>query len=163
MPSYTLRPNGDSKANWTEDPAGTAFSTLDESVTQPTAPTTGSDRITSATDGSLCVVDCGTTTLAGGETVTAVTVWVYAITPAGRNFTVLLVGSSAMTQPSSLVFPANTTGWQSFTWLGSRTQSEVNAFQMQFQNGTGTGTVEIDAAYLEVTTSTGNSRMLRGM
>lgn len=40
MPTYTLRPTGDTKAELEERPAGSAFARLDDTATDPTAPPT---------------------------------------------------------------------------------------------------------------------------
>lgn len=154
MPSYLLRPNGDTaKVDWTEDPVGPAFSTQNDAVTQPTAPTTGSNRITSATAGHICQLDVGTAVLVPGERVTQVRMWAYATTPVGGTINIVGAISGGGDLGSSFTIPSNSAfGWFSQTYNGTLTQTQVDALQVKAQNVASVATSEIDAMYLEVTT-----------
>jgi hypothetical protein len=165
LPSYILRPDADAKADWTEDAVGTAFSKLDEAITQPTAPVTGSDRITSATAGQICQVDCTTITLAGGETVIQVKAWFYGSTPVGGSIIITSSISGGGDLGDPVTIPSNSpAGWYSQTYTGSLTQAQVNGLQLKMQNVASVATSEIDAAYIELTTQFGSGGlMMRGM
>lgn len=165
MATYLLRPNGDGKAGWTEDPVGPAWSTLDDVVTQPTAPTTGSDRITSAANGDVCTPDFTTATIPAGESVASVTIWVYGITPGTRNFTVQLQQGGTALSALLFTFPISTTGWVSgvSTATGPVSQAIIDGLQVQLQSGSGSGTVEADAVYLEVTTRASSALPILGV
>lgn len=166
MPQYLLRPNSDIKAQWTENPVGNAFDVLDDNVTQPAAPSTAGDQIDSATDGQISSHDFTTTTLAGGETPTTITLWVYAATPAGRAITLALVKSDGGT--ASLAtgsFPAGTAAsWRSITFTGAVNQARVDGLQASLTAATGSGTASIYAVYIELNTQTGSGGLLlRGL
>ena len=160
MPTYYLRPNSDVKADWTEDPAGTAWSVLDEAVTQPTAPTTGSDRITVAASGKFSKHGLTTVTLNPREVVASATAWAYGKAVDASSYWSLNIvsGGNAIagaTQKSSSF------GWASTTYGGALTQSELDALELWLIS-TGTGTVEVDALYLELqTTITAPAQVIR--
>jgi hypothetical protein len=161
--SYLLRPDGDAAVQkWTVDPSGTAASVLDEAVTQPTAPTTGSDRITSGTNTQICQLHFASATPGPGETVTSAKLWVYIITPAGRDCQITITQTPSAVTPVTV--PAGTAAsWQSVTYTGGLTQAQIGALEAQIVNGTGTGTTEIDAAYIELTTVFNAGQMLLGV
>lgn len=150
MATSLLRPNADAKADWTESPIGAAFAVLADVVIQPTAPLTALEFITSATNGQICRVDCETITLAPGEAVLSAKAWAYLTTPAGRTLDLGLIGGP--TNPGSTVPAGTAASWQSVTLSGNLTQTQLNALQIQFLNGTGTGTTTVYAAYIELIT-----------
>lgn len=166
MATIILRPTGDTKADWTEDAVGTAFSKLDEAVTQPTAPTTGSDRITATGNGTTCTVSFATFTLGASEVV-SVTLWVYGKAADASNYftaSILTPANRGGVSVTSASF-----GWASVTYYGGLTQAQVDALEASFLTVGGTGTREIDAAYLEVVTQNcppnrigGRRRFFRG-
>lgn len=150
MATYLLRPSADTKAQWVEDPVGTAFSVLDDAVTQPTAPTTGSDRITSATNGDICTLEVPDQQLLPGESVTQIKLWVYIQTAAGRNCQIGV--NNAPAAMAAFVAAGTAFSWNSVTYTGNATQAQLNSLQISLVNGNGAGTTEVDAAYIELTT-----------
>lgn len=150
--STFLDPNGDSKADWTETPAGTAFSKLDEATRQPTAPSDVSgDNINVAT-AATCRVDVGTFTIAGNEAVTSIKAWAYGNTPAGRACDLSIAAAPSGTVTSTV--PAGSANaWFSTTYTGGATQAQVNGLQWQVLSAAGTGTVTWYAGYIEVVTA----------
>lgn len=147
MPTHILRPNADVKADWTEDAVGTAFSKLDDAVTQPTAPTTGSDRITTTSNATACTVGFETFTL-GSRRIRSVTAWVYGQAVDASNYYTFLV--SGVT-PLGAYFGASF-AWRSTTGYGSLTQAQLDGLELVMTSQGATGTREIDAVYLEVVT-----------
>lgn len=151
MPVYYLRPNNDSKAGWTEDPAGTAWSALDDDVLQPTAPTTGSDRVTTSTNAAITTQDLTTFTLGANETVVRANLWVYGKAATGCYWSAILF--SGVTGKTSAVQTSTSFGWVTSTYAGSLTQSEIDALNVSITSSIAGGlTVEVDAVYVEVET-----------
>lgn len=170
MATTILRPTGDVKADWTEDAVGTAWSKLDDDVLQPTAPTTGSDRITTTGNGTICTLSFGTFTL-GAQKVTSVTLWVYGQAVDGSNFyncTVSIPNIQAGTLASA-AYTSASFGWVSGTGTRPITQAQLDGIEVGLTSAGATGTREIDAAYLEVVTKNrrpnrigGRRRFFRG-
>lgn len=88
MPSYWIRPSTDEKADWTESPAGTAWSILNDAVVQPTAPSTTSGWVESATAGQLSRHKLTVPVLAANEIPQALRWWAYLTVPAGAKLTI---------------------------------------------------------------------------
>lgn len=160
MATQILRPNSDGgKVEWTEDPVGPAYSTLDDSVTSSDTPTTGSDRITVAATGKQNIVDHATFTL-GGRTVRRVTLYVYGKAVNGSNYYTISfsAGASAL---ATADYTTGSFGWASTTYRGSLTQTQVDALASSCIS-TGTGALEIDALYLEVETKPCSPKRIGG-
>ena len=153
MPRYVLRPNADVKSDWTEDPVGTAWSVLDDSVEAPTAPTTGSDRITVASTGKTSAQGVGTFTLGGSERVVAARAWVYgkATAVVGQNYTVQLYDGAGAAALANTGYTSASFGWQSATYIGSLTQAKIDALEVRIIS-VGGSALEADAAYIEIVT-----------
>lgn len=160
MPTHILRPNADTKADWTEDAVGTAFSKLDDAVTQPTAPTTGSDRITATGSGTTCTVGCETFTL-GAEKVVSVTAWVYGQAVNGSNYYTFSVAGS-VGGLSSASYTSASFGWASITYYIPLTQAQLDGLELTLITVGASGTREIDAAYIEVVTRNRRPHRLGG-
>lgn len=153
MASYILRPDGDTKAQWTETPAGTAWTNLNEAVTQPTVPSTASGFATSTTSGNILQLSYTTTTLAVNEYMTAVRGWAYVNVPAGATLTLNISNYSPNLTQSTAV-----TGWVStplYTVTDSTTfQAGVDAMYFQATMTTAVATATtIYAMYMDMTTT----------
>ena len=152
MPTHILRPNADTKADWTEDAVGTAFSKLDDAVTQPTAPTTGSDRITTTGTGTVCTVGFETFTL-GSRRIRSITAWVYGqAVNASNYYTFALRSTPALFGATQGSYTSASFGWASTAAYGSWTQAQIDTLELIITSQGATGTREIDAVYLEVVT-----------
>lgn len=163
MGRYLLRPTDDVKAEWTEDPAGTAWSVLDDSVEQPTAPTTGSDRITVTTNSKTSAQGLQTFTLGGSEEVEYARLWVYCKAASGFPISIVLYDSTVPGNLASTLVSSTSFGWVSCTYTGSLTQAKINGLEARvISNAAGSGTLEVDAVYVEVITHslTGTSKDL---
>ena len=154
MPRYRLAVNSDSKADWTEDPAGTAWSKLDDNVEYPNAPTTGSDRITVATNSQISAQGVETFTLAGDEVVVCVRAWAYGkAVSAGRYYTVTLYDGATPAVLAEADYTSSSFGWAGATYVGSLTQAQIDALEVRVTSaGVSAGTLEVDAVYIEVVT-----------
>lgn len=149
--TYTLRPNGDSKADWTEVPGGLASDRLNEVIIQPSVPDTGTNYIESATNPQICRLDVNVVTLGVGEIVAVARLWVY-IDTASRGVTTTIMVSGTVVRETT--FPAGTVGWRGLTLAAPLTQAQVDSLQMQFTTTAGSGTARIYATYFEVNTRT---------
>lgn len=155
MPRYVLRPNADVKAEWDEDPAGTAWSILDEVVEQPTAPSTGSDRITVSVTAKTSSQGVETFTLGAGEVVTAARAWVYGkAIDASNYYTVIVYDGLNSAFLASATYTSDSFGWGSATYNGSLTQAQIDALEVRVaSNVSGGGAPEVDASYVEIVTA----------
>lgn len=156
MPRYLLRPDADVKADWTEDPVGSAWSVLDDNVTYPSTPTTGSDRITVASNSQISAQGVGTFTLGTNEVVVATRAWAYGkAVSASRYWQVTLYDGATPTILSQADYTSASFGWASASYTGSLTQAQINALEVRITSaGASAGTVEVDATYIEVITHT---------
>lgn len=151
MPVRLLDPNADAKADWTEVPVGAAWAVLDEGTRQPSTPDT-SDYISSATNGQISRQDCGTFTLASGETITSLKAWFYCETGATGTIVLSLQGYTG--SPTTTVPAGSSPAWFSVTDTSHPlNQSQLDAIQAQAQTVTTGSTRKVHAAYIEVQTS----------
>lgn len=153
MPRYVLRPDADVKADWTEDAVGTAWSKLDEAIEYPTAPTTGSDRITTSSSVATSSQGVTTTTLGVGEEIISATAWVYGKAVDASNYYQITIYDGAGTaQLVGTNYTSGSFGWGSVTYVGLLSQAKLDALEIRIIS-VGTGALEVCAAYLEVTTT----------
>jgi hypothetical protein len=157
VPTYTLRPNADVTSQWTVSGPATAWEALDEAITQPTTPSPLTDRIVTGTLNQVTEVALDTTTLAGGETVDSVTVWVFSDRSGGttvQGTAQLFTGATAKGSTVNLGSPA-TGSWKSVVYTGSLTQGELDDLRIRFVCTTGAvANVRAMRAYAEVATTT---------
>jgi hypothetical protein len=143
---FILRPIADSKVDWTETPAGPAFTALDDPVSSAFTPDTA-DFVTSTANSQVNRMDLlefgkGTRTVVGA------TAWAYVVIPASQGVTVALLAA-----PTSTNFTKNGafTGWISCTYTGDLTDAQIAALQHQLQTTGTTGVgVICYAAYVDV-------------
>ena len=159
MPTYILRPDGDDKADWTEEPVGNAYDILGAEYTFPDSGSPiqthrASNYIYSDTDSQICRCDVGTTTLAAGEQIAFGRVWIHYKAAAGRSIKIQGVQDATST----------TWAWGLTPKFAIADQSALDAIQPQIQTNAGTGEVRVAVMYLEVqTTTTEYSRSLLGV
>lgn len=146
-----LNPDGDDKNQWTEVPAGAAWSLLVTTVDAPTVPDTSS-RIEIADDTSLARNFMSTTPLDATETVVGLRLKLYVSTPAGRG-----IACELRSQPQGTIFKnlsdtiaAGTTGWVTYTITAPFSQDMVNSLHVQLVGTAGTGTVTVYKYYIEL-------------
>lgn len=150
----TLRPNASVANAWTTN--GTFPANLAEVVTQPTAPATGSGFIQSTTAGQVAQAELSTFTLPAGETVAEVDVWIYGNAGAKRSFNAeLLTGTTVLATATNLIPAGSGNGWYTFSFVGSLTQTEIDALRVRLTTtstagGGGAGFVNVFAVYVEV-------------
>ncbi len=150
MAQLILRPNADIKADQTEVPGGTAFSCLDDVVTQPTVPDT-TDYVTSSTTDQFTRCDFATAAIPGGDTVHTVRLWVYIRTTLPRPISVRLMNATGTIADRTI--PSGTAaGWQALTVIVPSTQAQVDAFRADWAPDAGTGAAEVACWYIEVNT-----------
>ena len=157
MPSYVLRPDVTGTNSWAINlPALNVADALDDAVTQPTAPSTTGDSVSTNTANAVCESNVGGFTLAAGEVVESVTLWIYCSTGAKRaiDFDIYTVGPTKLTT-TVRVDAALGNGWRSVTYTGSLTQAQLDALYLRMlcastAGGGGAGTVTAYAAYMVV-------------
>jgi len=158
MPSTAaLRPDVAVSNNW-DTTNGTFPGNLADAVTQPTAPSTASGFIRSATAGDVAEADVGTETLPGGATVTGATLWLYGSGGAKRAVgATLKTGSTVLagSDTNRVIAAAGAEGWYSLSYSGSLTQSQIDGLRCRFAiestaGGGGAGTCSVYAAYIVV-------------
>jgi hypothetical protein len=163
MPRYLLRPDSDVKAEWVEDPVGTAWSVLDEAVTQPTAPTTGSDRITTNVNAKTSSQGVTTFTLGTNEIVTSVRAWAYGKAVDASNRIALSVYDGLNSAFLCTEYhAANSFTWWGAGYMGNLTQAQLDALEVRLGSNSTGSTLEVNASYIEVTTAvlTGQAAIL---
>ena len=149
-----LRPNADIAGDMTLTGSATYFGALDDAVTQPTAPGTGTDYCSHGTAGRFAHVGCQTFTK-GLDVVSQVTLWIYLETGKKRGC-LFRINSTAGTLQEGSVGADTAAGWQSITYTGTLEQADIDALAIYAEvtataPGGGAGTVAVYAAYLEVT------------
>lgn len=152
MPRYILRPNADVKADWTEDAVGTAWSKLDEAIEYPTAPTTGSDRITTTANNQTSSQGVETFTKASDEVVVATRLWVYGKAVNGSNSFTTTLYTTPGAVLAATAYTSSSFGWSSATYEGDLTQAQIDALEARVISSGASGTREVNAAYIEVIT-----------
>jgi hypothetical protein len=159
MATYWHKPDGDDKAEWTEVPAGTAFSILNEAVTPPTVPDTSNNYIESSTGGQICRVHCETTTLGSTEGVSYVQAWAYVSIPSA-NHTIDIEMGWALGFKGATSYVGPYTGWISSAEMSPRyhiNQAQLDATGVQIQlteSAAEAGVSRVYAAVLKVVTTT---------
>ncbi len=159
---YFLRPNADSKADWTETPIGTAFSTVDDAVFEPNAPDTG-DFIQTASTANLSIMGLETFTKPPGEIVRRVAVWAYGTNSAGGGHSVVLQTST----PTTIATASNT--GTSPAWVtsgdikvGNMTQATIDGLQLTIGT-TGNISSTLYACYVVIITNLHTDLPLMGV
>jgi hypothetical protein len=143
-----LRPNGDIATSepWSIVGAGSAWSALDDSVTESEAPGT-SDYINTAQlePAPSTAVELSSLSLAGQKLLSA-SAWFYSPTSTSITFTVAAKGEKT---ESSQTFTGS--GWHSFTIPFNVTQSALNTLTLKFAPSSDSGTRQITAAFVRIT------------
>ncbi|MDQ3540355.1 MAG: LamG domain-containing protein [Chloroflexota bacterium] len=160
MATSILRPNGtvSNTGAWTVTGATSAWDAIDDAVTQPTAATT-TDRVSTLTAGHVLNLDL-TASPADVETVTDVTIWMYANTAGNDRITAGLFQADNTTQIGTTQFASNMTAtytWYSATISGlSLTKSQIDGAILRLTSAAAGGMSEVRcaAAYVEITYST---------
>src|ERR1043166_1830257 len=138
MPTNFLDPSADGTQNaWTKSTGTAGWSLLDDATRQPTAPTTGTDRITSSTSGQQQdIAFPDTLTFATGQGVKG---WVYAIGGNRRGIDLYVSknnGSSFTGQTTLFAASTSPPGAQWYSVDISSTfasTSDMNALQIRLQ------------------------------
>ena len=155
--SSYIDPSADGANNaWTKSTGTAGWSLLDEGTRQPTAPSTGTDRITSSTDEQLQdLVFPNTLTYASGRTYT---LWVYGIGGTKRALDVQVSnddGATWQTRQTNVIGAGAAAAWHSVnitSWVTSQTQLDqlrVRLICNSTAGGGGATAVEVDAVYVE--------------
>lgn len=157
MPTYIVRPTATAKNDWDTD-AGTAHAALDDVVTDPTVPTTGSDRVFTNVASEIVTVDLADLAIPPLERVVRIDGKWYIISGVGSALTATLAisGSGDLGTPTAV--GASSTGWVTNTFMGFASQAQINNLQVKVQKSSGANTDEIDAAYAVITTVASESQ-----
>lgn len=149
MATAILRPNADVTTGWTTTPgAQSTFDMLDDVVTQPTAPSTASDFITSTTTATFEVALETVSVSAVSQAV----LWVYSDASLTGANTVYAIYKGATSIASFTISVSQAAAWNSVTYSGSLTQAEVDDLRIRGTDSTAiTGTFNAYAAYVELT------------
>lgn len=162
MANY-IDPNADGANNaWTKSTGTAGWSLLDDAVRQPTAPSTGTDRITSSTSGQLQdLAFPNTLTHSAGATYT---LWFYAIGGNRRGFTAAVSTNDGTSFGSANTIIAASTSPPAAQWYSLdissliTSQATLDGLRVRLActsiSGGGATAVEIDAIYLEQVTAT---------
>lgn len=159
---YFIRPNADIKADWTETPGGTAYTTVDDAVFEPTAADTG-DFIQTASTANLCILNLETFTKPAGEITRKVSIWAYGVSTAGGGFTVVLKTASEETL-TSLTSTATSAGWATSgdTPIGNLTQATIDGLKLSIYPTQSISTT-VYAVYVAVITNLHTDLPLMGV
>lgn len=113
MSSYIFRPGGDSKAQWTEQPVGSAWPLLNEEVTEADTPDTADNYVDVTATAQATRQTVVGPTLPRDEVIVRVEGWWYIRTAPGQSVDLDLTGSgtAAVNVPASTAY-----GWQSKVW-----------------------------------------------
>lgn len=159
---YFIRPDGDIKVQWTETPDGTAFSTIDESVFNPTVPTL-TDYISDSTLGHTATFSLGTFTLPKGEAIRRGQVWVYGVNASGGRFSAALTRGDGSSLGATIDTTSTSAGWlsSSFSTAGL-TQSDIDGLRLTFAT-LGNALSTVYAAYVAFSTHDAKNLPLLGV
>lgn len=154
MATATLRPNGEISrhTDWviTDGGATTADQVLDDAVTQPTAPGTGSDYVSHIQLGTTNVEVALETVTVG--TVMSAKVWYYAaLSGVSPSLTTKLFKGA--TEIATVTITSGAAAWYSVTYTGNLTQAEVDDLRIRFGAANTASTCTVYAAYVELTYS----------
>lgn len=148
----TLRPNATVSNGYTVTGPATAHEALDEAVTQPTAPDTATDHISTSTVGAVAEVALADYALGAGESVTETRLWVYLGAGAKRGHRVSLRHGATILATAD--FPTET-GWQSVASTTVLTQAQIDDLRAHLEcystaGGGGQGTITVYATYIDL-------------
>jgi hypothetical protein len=157
--TYTIRPDGTVAAGWTiNGGAASTDATIGKVVTQPTVPSTATwINATPSPGGQVAEVSLGSLTLSS-ESVTSVVLWAYdgADNLSGASAAAQLYTGSTAKGSQVTIADNSANAWQSATYTGALTQSELDDLRIRFTNG-GSGGVagskRVYAAYAIITTA----------
>jgi hypothetical protein len=152
---YTLRPAAVISNNWTVTPSSsTAASVLADVVSQPTAPGTATDYLSSQAGSAVAEVTVQSTPLEAGDSVVSAQGWAYLASGSKRTVQLELVSLGA-SLGSTTVPAGQAAGWQSVTVNQALTQAQLNDLRIRITlSGSGASTTSIVyAAYVALTTS----------
>lgn len=163
MAVATLRPSGVTGTNnWTATGAADAAAALDDVVTDPTAPSTGSDFVATSTTNNVFEVALADPSLAAGRVISSIVAKVYCATTGTRRTLTLTLrynvgGTGTDTVLATVVVGVNTAAaWQTLTAsTAGLTDAELNSLRIRgvatVSSSTSTGTATAYAAYVDVT------------
>jgi len=130
MPTTYLDPDGDITNQWTKSTGTVSWSLLDDAVRQPTAPTTGSDRLTTTTDAQVTEVTLTSLALGTGSVVSVIAWWHGANGSATKSSVDLALYTGA-TQLAVTTITSTTETWYSVTYTGPLTQAELDDLRIR--------------------------------
>lgn len=161
MATLTIRPDSDAKADWTETPVGTAYTTIDDSVFEPSVPDTA-DFIRTSSNAAICKVGLANPSIPSGDVIRRVRIWVYGQVASGGSFSCALL-NAADASLTSFIFSSTSAAWaQSGYALGPWSPTIANGLQLQFTNAS-TNQATVYAAYAVLSTGTYNKLPMRGV
>lgn len=153
-----LRPNNDSKFEWTASNASTGTSCVSEAITAPTAPSDGL-FITETTVDQDARFDLTTYALGSGgrtgEVCVGFRAWAHVTTPVDRRIRWSVAAPLGTAMFYTEFIPVNSSGWFSYDFVGPLTQTQIDALQIMFDTpDVGTNPIRVDATYVQLFTST---------
>jgi hypothetical protein len=146
--SGTIRPDGDSTPlTWTSTGGANHSTEIDEVVTQPT-PGTTTDNVSNSTSGDQYTMG----TISPVTTVTAITVWVYAMCSKGPSGLSVDLYYSGSTQHTNAVSIGTSYGWLSASFTGlSMTSANLDGLEIYIAGDAGGRTYTVATIYADVT------------
>lgn len=162
MATATIRPVVGGTNAWITTPASQfAYDMLDDVVTDPTAPSTASDFISTSTTTAVADQVLADPSLPAGRTINSIVAHVYcATTGVRRTLTIelyyLLGGSGAATSLGTTVVPASSAAaWKTVTASSTGlSDAELNSLRVKLtatvSSSTSTGTATAYAAYVDI-------------
>lgn len=144
-----LRSSSDDKAEWTETPAGVAWSLLNEAVTEVDTPDTTNNYADTTVNNLFCRQHVDDFTIPDGEEITLVEAWWYLRAATGQAVHCALTGLTATTIVTSTSF-----AWATTSTTATISQAVVNAIKIQALTvGTASpGSSRLAAQFVRVTT-----------
>lgn len=153
MATVYLDPDGDDKNGWDENPAGPAWSCINDAARQPTAPAVPGQYLSSSSGGANSRSTLTTATLATNEYAVGLTAWVYCVTQQYHTLDVNVApGYTLGTVPQS-----HAEGWASAhvdtTPVGQAALDGLKLEVVLRESQAQAAASVVYAAYLEVTTA----------
>lgn len=151
MPSYISRPNADVSAGWTENPAGAAYTCVDEAVLAPTVPDT-TDYLSTSTNGAVTSFQFEPVSIPAGERVVEIKFWCYYRSGASGAVGISGLDVSGAVLPGAGNFLTSTSYvWDSVSYDGNLSSYQLDNIFLQFTQS-GTNESRIAGVYVEFVT-----------
>lgn len=135
---------------------GNGWATIDDAVSQPTAPDITDYIQFGQSTATTALLDLSTGTIPAGETVTGATLWVFYRNTNGSSRThtfELRRADNSVLATFTVTTGTTATAWYPVTYTGSLTQTEVDGLRVAFTASNTFDSATVYAAYVDVVSS----------